>query len=149
MAAALTLWVRAGQLTSQHGQDHFVLEMLNGLRGGFFLDSGASNGVRSSNTHLLEYAFGWTGICVEPNDLFYAELARNRRCRLLNCCLYDCDGEVEFLEQADTMGGILDEYDPAQLQLMRELHCMVTASPPCASPRAPCAACYANAGRRA
>ena len=36
------------------GQDRFVLEALNGLRDGFFLDSGAANGVRGSNTLLLE-----------------------------------------------------------------------------------------------
>jgi hypothetical protein len=48
---------------SQFGQDLYVLEQLGGQTGGFFLDSGASNGVRASNTFLLESAFGCAGIC--------------------------------------------------------------------------------------
>jgi hypothetical protein len=103
-------------MPSQFGQDAFVLDVLGGMRGGFFLDSGASDGVQSSNTHLLESAFGWDGICVEPNDAFYAALVRNRRCQCLHCCLYDRDGSVNFLEAAGTLGGIVDDYDPAHLK---------------------------------
>ena len=39
---------------SQSGQDHWVIEMLQGLRGGYFVDVGASNGVVSNNTWALE-----------------------------------------------------------------------------------------------
>jgi len=106
-------------LPSQYGQDLFVLEALAAKRGGFFLDSGASNGVRFSNTLLLEESFGWQGICVEPNDLFYRELIANRTCHCLNCCLYDSDGTVEFLEEAEVLGGVLDEYDPLHLQFAK------------------------------
>lgn len=41
-------------MSSQYGQDRFVLRVLGRLREGFFLDSGASNGVSSRNTLLLE-----------------------------------------------------------------------------------------------
>ena len=61
---------------SYQGQDLFVVEALAGLRGGFFLDSGASDGVSGSNTLLLESAFGWRGICVEPNDQLFTRLAK-------------------------------------------------------------------------
>jgi hypothetical protein len=44
---------------SQAAQDLFVLEMLGHLPGGFFLDSGASDGRRFNNTYLLEESFGW------------------------------------------------------------------------------------------
>jgi hypothetical protein len=101
---------------SQYGQDLFVLEALAGQRGGFFLDSGASNGVRFSNTLLLEQSFGWRGICIEPNDLFFVELIRNRKCHCLNCCIYDRDGAVEFVEDAAVLGGVLAEYDPFHLE---------------------------------
>jgi hypothetical protein len=103
-------------MPSQFGQDLFVLETLGGLRNGFFLDSGAADGVSASNTQLLEESFGWRGICVEPNELLLAELLKNRRCRCLNCCLYNREGEVEFLEGAMTLGEIVDEYDPAVLR---------------------------------
>ena len=102
-------------MASQYGQDIFVLEVLRGLRGGFFLDSGAADGVQGSNTRLLEFSFDWTGICVEPNDTFFAKLVRNRRCYCLNCCLYDREGSVEFLESANFLGGILEAYHPACL----------------------------------
>jgi FkbM family methyltransferase len=103
-------------MSSQFGQDWFVLEILGGMRGGFFLDSGASDGVTSSNTKLLEDSFGWQGICIEPNEHFFGALVKNRRCRCMNCCLYDRDGDVDFLEKAYTLGGILEEYHPDHLQ---------------------------------
>ena len=103
------------------GQDLFVLEMLRGLRGGFFLDSGASNGRRGSNTWLLERSFGWSGVCVEPNDGSFRQLLLNRRCICLNCCLYDRDGPVEFLEAAGVLGGITAEYDPGHLRYTQRM----------------------------
>ena len=102
--------------SSAFGQDRFVLEMLGPKRGGFFIDSGASNGLRGNNTVELETKYGWNGICVEPNTEFYKELSANRACYCVNCCLYDFNGEVDFVE-ADVLGGILDEYDPKLLDL--------------------------------
>lgn len=86
------------------------------MRGGFFLDSGAADGVQGSNTLLLEASFGWNGICVEPNATFFGALVKNRRCSCVNCCLYDRDGAVDFLETANWLGGIVNEYHPAHLQ---------------------------------
>lgn len=103
-------------MASQCGQDLFVLEVLDGLTGGFFLDSGASDGIRSSNTYLLETAFQWKGICIEPNREYYAALVQNRRCICLECCLYDRESDVEFLEGAEQLGGILSEYHPRHLR---------------------------------
>src|SRR5260370_42436012 len=94
---------------SQYGPDLLVLEALAGQRGGFFLDSGASNGVRFSNTLLLEESFGWRGICVEPNELFFRELTKNGKCYCLNCCLYDHDASVVVVEEAYVLVGVLDE----------------------------------------
>jgi len=106
---------------SYQGQDLFVVEALGGLRGGFFLDSGASDGVSGSNTLLLEAGYGWRGICVEPNEQLFARLSRSRQAVCVNCCLYDRPGEVSFLEGAGVFGGILDEYDPAMLRYARSL----------------------------
>src|SRR5881227_3460487 len=85
---------------SYQGQDRFVLDVLGGMRGGFFLDSGASDGTTGSNTRVLEFEYGWTGICVEPNQDLFDQLARDRRCVCLNCCLCERDTNVEFLEVA-------------------------------------------------
>jgi hypothetical protein len=106
---------------SYQGQDLFVIEVLQGKTGGWFLDSGASNGVRGSNSWLLEKAFGWTGLCVEPNNAMFGELVQNRPGPCVSCCLYDGDGEVDFLESAGVLGGILEAYDPALLSQARSV----------------------------
>jgi len=106
---------------SYQGQDLFVLEILGGMRGGYFLDSGASNGVRGSNTCLLESSFGWKGVCVEPNEEAYRELVLNRTCICLQYCLYDREGPVDFLEAAGVYGGIVQEYNPAHLRFTRRV----------------------------
>jgi hypothetical protein len=104
---------------SYQGQDEFVVAHLKGLRGGFFVDSGASDGVSGSNTKLLEDHYGWNGICVEPNAELYARLVAHRRCHTVNCCLFERDGPVEFLESARVLGGIMETYDPAHLAYAR------------------------------
>lgn len=103
---------------SAFGQDAWVIQMLGGQRGGFFLDSGASDGVRGSNTLLLETEYGWNGICVEPNPVFFAALVRQRRCQCVCCCLYDRDGEVPFVD-AQVLGGIAQDYPPSLLRQAR------------------------------
>ena len=106
---------------SYQGQDLFVLEVLGGIRGGYFLDSGASNGISGSNSRLLELSFGWTGICIEPNDATFRDLVRNRSCICLNCCLYDREGPIDFIEEAGVFGGIVQEYDPQHLRFTQEV----------------------------
>lgn len=105
-------------MPSQLGQDVLVLQILGQLRNGFFLDSGASDGVTVSNTLLLEKSFGWKGICIEPNEHFFAALIKNRSCNCINCCLYNHTGTVDFVE-ASTLGGIVNEYPPALLNFAK------------------------------
>lgn len=112
---------RADLSGSYQGQDRFVLDVLGGLRGGFFLDSGASNGIKGSNSWLLETSYGWKGICVEPNEALYAQLVRNRAALCLHCCLYDRQGSVDFLEAAGVYGGIVQEYDGAHLRFAQSM----------------------------
>jgi FkbM family methyltransferase len=114
---------------SYQGQDRFVLSACHGQRGGFFLDSGASDGVLGSNSWMLENEYGWRGICVEPNDTMFAHLAANRACVCLNCCLYDRDGDVEFYEAAEVYGGIIGEYDPFHLEFARRFVAHKPAAP--------------------
>lgn len=102
-------------MSSQFGQDRLVLQLLNSQRNGFFLDTGAADGIRSSNTVLLEREFGWRGLCVEPNDAFYQKLIHTRCCMCLNACLYDRETELPFLEAAGTLGGLINEFAPGQM----------------------------------
>jgi FkbM family methyltransferase len=97
---------------SQIGQDLFVIEKVyNGKRNGFFVDIGATAGIRISNTYLLEKDFGWKGICIEPNPNFFKKLKKNRKATCLRCAVYsENDKEMEFAI-AGVLSGILDHID--------------------------------------
>jgi FkbM family methyltransferase len=43
-----------------------------------YIELGALDGIRYSNTKLLEDAHGWTGILIEPNPVSFAKLQENR-----------------------------------------------------------------------
>lgn len=103
-------------MASQLGQDHFVLQLLHEQHHGYFIDAGAADGVRSSNTLLLEREYGWHGVCIEPNDRYFAALRSKRQCVCVHACLYDRDMEVDFLEGANMLGGIVQAYPPAMLR---------------------------------
>jgi FkbM family methyltransferase len=92
--------------TSQLGQDLWVLEKMGFKRGGYFVEFGATDGVRLNNTYLLEKEFGWTGLCAEPNPEFLQKLQRNRSCTVSAACIAGESGQqVEFI-LADEFGGI-------------------------------------------
>lgn len=51
---------------SQFGQDKFLdQKIFKGKNSGFFLEIGADDGVRYSNTYFFEKFRGWQGICIE------------------------------------------------------------------------------------
>ncbi|KAI2498963.1 methyltransferase [Fragilaria crotonensis] len=43
-----------------------------GKRKGFFVDLAANDATFLSNTYSLEKKFGWTGLCIEPNPIYWA-----------------------------------------------------------------------------
>ena len=47
--------------------------------GGVFIEAGANDGVRQSNTYYFEKIRGWTGLLVEPVPELAAECRKNRR----------------------------------------------------------------------
>lgn len=102
-------------MPSQYGQDQWVIQFLSAKRDGFFLDTGAANGIDSSNTEVLEKQYGWTGLCVEPNTDLFRQLVQNRQCRCVNACLFDRETDLAFLEAAGTLGGIIEKFQPEQL----------------------------------
>ena len=67
---------------SQLHQDLFVLCMLDGKRGGSYLEIGAHEPVFISNTYLLESTFGWKGVGIELD----AEMVGRHRDRRANPC---------------------------------------------------------------
>lgn len=90
---------------SQLGQDIWVLEQTGFKKGGFFVEFGATNGILLSNSYLLETAFGWEGICAEPNPRFFAQLRQNRRCIVAPDCIGAQTGTPVRFIAADVFGG--------------------------------------------
>jgi len=73
---------------AQEMQDRWCIDSVHHRkRGGFFVEFGAYDGVKFSNTVLLERQYRWQGICIEPHPIAFARLALNRRCRVLNCAV--------------------------------------------------------------
>ena len=91
---------------SHHAQnDRWVVEaVFPGLRGGFFVEAGACGGGEGSASYVLERAFDWRGICVEPGDEYFRMLKRDRNCARDHRCLADRTGDrVEWLSYPDDL----------------------------------------------
>lgn len=91
----------------RHGelrQDLFVLFITDRKRDGWFVEFGAMDGVRASNTLLLERDYGWSGIMSEPNPRYNVNLEKNRRCRIDLRCVSDRTGSTVKFQTADQGG---------------------------------------------
>jgi FkbM family methyltransferase len=88
-----------GKSKAQLRQDLFVLSQLAFKSGGYFVEFGATDGRKLSNSWLLEKEFGWTGILAEPAQTWHAKLAENRACRIDHRCVWSRSGEsLRFAE---------------------------------------------------
>ena len=92
---------------SQLGQDLWVIETLDYKNKGFFIDIGAADGVKHSNTNLLEKKYQWSGICIEANPFMIPMLSSNRNCMCVHALLdnseniektFYCANEISFLD---------------------------------------------------
>src|SRR3972149_7086762 len=72
---------------SQYQQDKWLYEnIFKNNTNGFFVDIGASDGIKFSNTYFFEKMLGWNGVCVEPLPDIYKRLIKNRNCICINGC---------------------------------------------------------------
>ncbi|MEM9096563.1 MAG: FkbM family methyltransferase [Pseudomonadota bacterium] len=104
----LRLWLLSLQdSVSQASQDLWVIEEAAwGKRNGYFVDIGAHDGVKFSNTFLLERRYGWSDLLIEANPASFEKCRAARRAKSLNLCLDETDGEVDFAPHG-MMGGIV------------------------------------------
>lgn len=94
---------------SQYGQDKWIVENLyDGMTHGFFVDIGAGDGEMISNTWVLEKELQWDGICIDPSDVTWEALNRNRSCTKDNVIVSNTDGEMDFYDV--TSVGYFDSY---------------------------------------
>lgn len=106
------------KIFSQNGQDYFVAEYFNFKKKGIFVDIGANDGIKFSNTYHLEKQLNWGGICIEPIPTVYEKLNINRTCTKINVGISDKDSIETFayMEPSSMMlSGILKEYHPNHL----------------------------------
>ena len=83
---------------SQYLQDVFVdLVFFKNEKKGYFIDIGAFDGLKFSNSYLFEKDKGWNGIAIEPNDKVFIDLKKNRNCVLVNGVVSDVDGVVDYM----------------------------------------------------
>jgi Methyltransferase FkbM domain len=105
---------RNSRFFSQVRQDEVVSQLFRGRRGGYFVDLAANDAVRLSNTYALETYFGWDGICIEPNALYWPGLS-HRRCHVVGAVVGGDRDEVDFVfgdTKQGVFGGIVgDKFD--------------------------------------
>ena len=95
-------------------RDIFVLWVLREKRGGYFVVFGATDGIKLSNSYLLETKYGWNGIVAEPAKDWHASLRRNRQCSVELDCVSDRSGSVVSFDETpglglSTMGSFADD----------------------------------------
>lgn len=80
-------------------QDLFVRWHLEDKRGGYFVEFGATDGIKLSNTRHLEHALGWHGILAEPARRWHEDLHSNRDCTIDTRCVWShSDKTLAFKE---------------------------------------------------
>jgi FkbM family methyltransferase len=90
---------------SQLKQDLEVVKYYKYKKNGYFIEIGASDGIKLSNTYLLEQQYNWTGICVEPIPDKYKLLCKNRK--KSHCC----DNAVYNESNLEVVFDIANNYD--------------------------------------
>jgi FkbM family methyltransferase len=101
---------------SQDKEDQYVVEKyFKGLCDGTYVELGALDGVRFSNSHFFEFGFQWTGVLIEPNPTSFAMLRQNRPNNMLhNFAVCDSSQNVHFIESGDgAVTGILEFMTPS------------------------------------
>lgn len=86
---------------SQLGQEIFVLCHLDFKQKGFFVEFGACDGLKCSNTYLLETEFNWDGILSEPAKTWHEDLKKNRNVNIDYNCVWKKTGDELTFNEVD------------------------------------------------
>ncbi|OGB85226.1 hypothetical protein A2994_00015 [candidate division Kazan bacterium RIFCSPLOWO2_01_FULL_48_13] len=70
-------WISQRKFYGQYGEDLKLLPLFAGQSSGYFVEVGALEGIRFSNTYYFE-RLGWRGVCVEPHPDYIDLLKSNR-----------------------------------------------------------------------
>lgn len=105
---------------SQSGQDKFLNEFIfRNKKNGVFVDIGAHDGIKFSNSYFFEKEKDWSGICIEANPSVFHLLKQNRSTKCINSCVTPFkQTQLHFLKiegYAEMLSGIYEFYDPRHL----------------------------------
>ena len=92
---------------SQVGQDSIILDLLG--PDGYFIDLAANDALDLTNTLALERK-GWTGLCVEPNPVYWYGLS-HRRCTVVGALVSGTISEQVKVKFRGVFGGIVGKLD--------------------------------------
>jgi FkbM family methyltransferase len=102
---------------SQLWQDLIVAYMFNHEQG-TFLEVGASDGFKNSNTFLLEKTFNWKGVLIEPSRSYWNDLKINRTSALeLRAAWKESGMRVRFNETSNLQLSFVDAARPLDVHL--------------------------------
>lgn len=97
---------------SQIGQDAWVESVLGPKKNGFFVELGACDGIYYSNTLYFEKEHNWTGLCIEPNDIYFEKLVLNRNCNVSNELVSAEEGHIVDFALCGSTSGIIETAGP-------------------------------------
>jgi FkbM family methyltransferase len=96
---------------SQLFQELWALWRAGGKRDGYFVEFGASSGVKLSNTWFLETGMGWNGILAEPHPVHVEHVRAARRCHVSDLCVYSRSNETmtfRMVAESDHLSRLAD-----------------------------------------
>ena len=102
--------------SSQFLQDLWVAYELKGRKNGYFVEFGAADGLRFSNTRMLETEFGWNGVLAEPARIWSPAIRQNRACFVDDRCVWSESGRtLTFNEAPVPEHSTIDSYSAGDL----------------------------------
>ena len=108
---------------SSVGLEHVDMQLVSILKwkkNGFFIEAGANDGIRQSNTYYFEKVLRWNGLLVEPIPGQAEKCRKNRsNSKVVNAALvrHDYPSETVRIEMADLMSVVNDgNIEPALVE---------------------------------
>ena len=106
------LWHRVYPWTGLNGLDRKIIPYLP-KSGGFFVEAGANDGIRQSNTYYLEKRRGWSGLLVEPIPRLASKCRTNRKRSIVEECVLvaseNMGQEIEIVD-LDLMTAVVEGF---------------------------------------
>ena len=107
-------------IKSQLYQDVFSAFVVDNGLDKTFLEFGATDGFKLSNTYMLENSLGWTGALCEPSPQWHIELKKNRpNSKILTKCIWKASNQkLDFFVSAIGELSTLDDFKLNEIDSM-------------------------------